>query len=456
MILTSPINQLRQYRAELSGEIKSLAKRESSWTAADKTEWDRLNAEYDKTVERIAKEEPRIEAAQKNRAAIDKELAELGDNFTQADVNRIIDRNGGGRVTGEIPSDFGQPKRPAGPTGDVFRDAATGREFRALRPKDRFCVNPEPGLLGRSIVNLVLGRPMDANVGGGDAAGGYLLSPELSGQVIDIARSASVVSKAGAQILPMSTSEHTIARLVTDPVTTWRPEATAIPSSDIQLDRVVLRAKTLAAVVPVAVELIEDSSNAAQVIEMGLRGAMGAALDAAVLDGDGVNKPLGILRNNDAQLQAAIGLPTTSDYVLNGIEKALNANFPGAVSELAWVAHPRDAALIMRLKDSTGAPLPPSQWFFDVQKFTTTSLPSALGAGNNESSAIIGHFPSVVLGVRSNIVIRVLSSGSVQDSSGRTFNAASQLGRLVVAYLRSDAIILRPTFFTKCTGIKNA
>jgi HK97 family phage major capsid protein len=71
-------------------------------------------------------------------------------------------------------------------------------------------------------------RQMLAAHGGSDTAGGYLLPTPLSEIFVDLARSASVVMRAGATTLPMTTSELLIARLDSDPTATWRGETVAV------------------------------------------------------------------------------------------------------------------------------------------------------------------------------------------------------------------------------------
>lgn len=138
----------------------------------------------------------------------------------------------------------------------------------------------------------------------------------------------------------------------------------------------------------------------------------------------------------------------------NAISKILTANYPGDPASLAWIRHPRDAKTYDALEDSTGQPLQPTPWAAAVQKLHTTSLPITEGVGANESVGIIGDFSQCLIGtVNSGLNIRILDSGSVTDSNGVQYNAASQLMRLVVAHLRADVALLRPSWFTNMTGI---
>jgi len=84
----------------------------------------------------------------------------------------------------------------------------------------------------------------------------------------------------------------------------------------------------------------------------------------------------------------------------------------------------------------------------------TTSLSITEGAGA-ESSMYIGDFSQMLLGMRnSGVQIRIASDGSASDGTN-TVNATSQLMRFIVAYIRVDVAILRPSWFTKLTGVTN-
>jgi len=67
---------------------------------------------------------------------------------------------------------------------------------------------------------------------------------------------------------------------------------------------------------------------------------------------------------------------------------------------------------------------------------------------------LLGDFSQVVIGMRTRgLVIRVLDSGTVTDSNSVSHQAHSELKRLIVAYLRADVCVIRPTWLTKLTGV---
>lgn len=355
-----------------------------------------------------------------------------------------------------------RPELQSKPGVMQFRHAASGEIVSAVsgdqklhQPPPRYgSAEPETSV-GDLIHGMLSGQPIAAQFGGSDSSGGYVISPSYSQQVLDLARSASVAMQAGALTVPMTTSELHLTRLASDPTSTWRPEGVAVNSSTMTFDKVILRAKTLAAIVPVSIEMLEDSSNARSVIEMALQASMGQSLDSAVLAGTGAeSQPKGIRNHDDVNEVASVGTPANYDKVSTAVGKILTANFNGDPSSLAWVSHPRDGETFDQLKDTTNQPLRPSKWVGDLRRFSTTALPTTEGGSSNESVGIVGDFSQVLVGMRtSGVNIRILDSGTVTDSSGDTFNAASQLGRLIVAYLRADVVLMRPTWLCNLTGI---
>jgi HK97 family phage major capsid protein len=338
-------------------------------------------------------------------------------------------------------------------TGKVIRSYVHGENLS--RHTDRLSV-------GRCIRAMILNRldeltpeEQRAMIGGSESGGGYLLTPGLSRMVIDLARSASVCMRAGAQTVPMETSELHIARLATDPTATWRAEGVAIPASVMTFERITLKAKTIGAIIPISIELIEDAENVGQVIEGAIRAALGLKLDQAALVGTGAaQEPKGI--RNHAGVNAVTGIAQLTDYsdVSAAVEKILTANYDGDVSELAWILHPRDAKTLDALEDSTGQPLQRTPWAAALKPFHTTSLPTTEGGGSNESVSIVGAFQQLVIGMRtSGVKIEVLPAGTITDAGGIAHNATDELKVFIRAYLRADVALLRPTWFCNMTGI---
>ena len=252
----------------------------------------------------------------------------------------------------------------------------------------------------------------------------------------------------------MEAGEVTIARVTADATPQWRPEGSAVTASGMTFDRITLRAKTLAAIVPVTLELMEDVGNFPQIVESALAAAMGVKLDYACLAGTGsASEPKGVYHYSTVNSVTSVGTPTDYAEVSAAVGEIIERNFPGDPAELAWVMAPRDGQTYDGLQDTLHQPLRPTPWVAALKRLHTTSIDSDLGSGA-ESWGVIGDFRQMVIGMRtSGVTIRVINAGTVIDADSVTHNAVSELKFFLVAHMRCDMALLRPTWFCKMTGI---
>ncbi len=400
--------------------------------------------------------EDESEYQQFRRAAAEMSILDETIEAEQAMLNAEAERlmRGGGAVPGS--------------SAPMFRDTATGRLIRALLPGESIVdadrrergigggtAEPaEPHVAGRMLQAILLNQPDLLNdqerrelLGGVDSSGGYLLGSTLSNRVLDLARSASVMLRGGALTVPLDGAELRLARVASDPTSYWRHEGVAVTASQPTFDIVVLKPRTLACIVPITIELLEDSNNIAQALEMVLQRSMAQALDGAALAGDAAGaEPTGVL-NTTGVNTVVVGYPDSYSQFSAAIGDILAANFDGELSRLAWCMHPTDWETVDKMVDTTGQPLQATPWCREPKRLATTALTAGTG--------IIGDFSQIILGMRTRggVIIRVLDSGTVVDGSSVTHNAASELKKLVVAYLRADVAVMRPAWQTVLSGI---
>jgi HK97 family phage major capsid protein len=308
-----------------------------------------------------------------------------------------------------------------------------------------------PLSIGRAIVGLVTGKwdgaaeERRAISGSNDTAGGYMLSPELSATWIDRARAASVMVRAGVRVVPMKTASLSMVRVTGDPVPAWRGEGDPIATSEPVFGAANFNARSLAVAVPVSRELLADASNSSEVLESVLFSAMALEFDRAVLDGDGVRKPLGIRRTTGVGTLSVGGAANTLHFA-QAVGLVLQQNeTPNGI-----VLHPRTfSAAVDRAVDSTGQPLrlPPS--LERMPWFQTTSVPTNLGGGT-ETVAVVGDFSQVIVGLRQNIELTVSVQGTTTDGRGFGRNEA-----IIVAVLRGDSMLVREKAFCVLASVTN-
>jgi len=429
------ITQKRRLRGQKLDEMRALldkCEREGrNFNAAEERRWTALSREVDDLAAEIGG------------------LLQLrnGHSFSEvmADSNRPL-----GRIAPPWPLTDGQYSGPLRPG-----------EVRFLGLRDRLADHvPETTPQGIPREELSLGRFVRAHVTGDwsraeaerrvalgslDTGGGYLVPDALSANVLDLARANTVVLKAGAATIPMATSSLAIARLTGDPTAYWRSEGVEITESDATFGAIVLRAKTLACLTRLSVELVEDADNAAEVIEHAMAQSIALALDRAAIRGSGGGEePTGLYHDADVN---ELDLGTDGDVIEYGdVSEAIQDIEEANGSPNAFIAHPRDLGYLDRLVDGVSQPLQPLPSFTRLEKLTTTAIPTDLehGAASNASFALVGHFPALGIGLRTQLQLEVFRGDS---------ESVKKLQVALRAYLRADVAILRPTWFTRIVGI---
>lgn len=332
-------------------------------------------------------------------------------------------------------------------TGDV----ETREHSFALSPEERMTTWAQAkgaeafnGLsFGGYLRSMVLGAKTDverrALSAGSDSAGGYTVPTNLSAQLIDKLRAASVVVRAGAQTVPVTSDNLSFAKLATDPVPAWRNEAAAVAESDPTFSPVNIVPRSLAVMTKVSYELMADSINLEAQLPNILTAALAVELDRAALEGTGTApQPRGV-RETVGIGTAAIGGVPDFDDLIDAHTGIMIAN-AGPVS--AFIMHPRDAGTMAKLKASDGHYIGNAPALANVPMLSTTSIATNRGVGEDESTIYAGNFRHLMIGVRQDIrieLIRELFAGNLQYA--------------LIAHLRADVAVAHPGAFYTMTGV---
>lgn len=328
----------------------------------------------------------------------------------------------------------------------------------ALKPEQRFTtwaqgrtnsVGEYRGLsVGQYLRSMVVGGKTEAErralSEGSDSAGGYTVPDILSAQLIDLARAESVVMRAGAQTVPLTSDTNNIAKLLSDPVPGWRSEAGSVAESDPTFGLVQMIPRSLAVQTKVSVELMEDSLNLVNELPRVLAAAMAVELDRVALLGTGTApQPRGIANTS------GIGTFAQDAEIANyaNLSKARTAIMTannGPVS--AFVMAPRDEGSFTDLVDSDGNPLGMHPNIAAIPMLTTTSIPVDGGTGSDESTIIAGNFSRLLVGIRSDIRVEVLKTTAYTDNLQFT----------LLAHMRADVATTNAGAFYTLTGVGQA
>lgn len=364
--------------------------------------------------------------------------------------HRSLSASAGRKVVAE------QPGAGEGITATEARDSWVNRDGSAVRlygPADRIATrqSPEPRGLGFGAVirALVTGPRNDAErralSEGTDSAGGFTVPDILGRQLIDRLRASSTVNRAGARTLELSSDVTKIARLLSDPSAGWRNENAAIAESDPTFEAVTFTPRSLAVLVKVSRELLDDSVNIESALMGAFAGSMAVEIDRVALAGTGTApEPRGI-RNTTNVNSVSMG---ANGLALANYDKLIDAIFENqldnAQAPTAAIMHPRTQTALAKLKDTTNQPLaaPPMIEGLPFLSTTGISITDTQGTSTNASRLYVGNFADLFIGVRSELRVEVLRE---------RFGEFHQYG--FIAHLRADVQLAHPESFAQVIGI---
>ena len=198
--------------------------------------------------------------------------------------------------------------------------------------------------------------------------GGYLVPPDFRTLIME-----KVMAE--DSLLGMTDQQTTSSNSITFPVdeTTpwetsngvqayWEGEGTTFNQSKIQLKSVSLRANKLAALLPVTDELLEDATSLNSYMARKVSAKIGFKVSDAVVNGDGVNKPLGFLNSPALVTQAIEGSQTISNgaVVFNNLVKMWSRMYAPCRRKAVWLCNqdlePLLAALVIPSTSGVATP----------------------------------------------------------------------------------------------------
>jgi HK97 family phage major capsid protein len=277
-------------------------------------------------------------------------------------------------------------------------------------------------------------------------AGGFLVPTLLSAQIVDIAREQSAIVRAGAQTVPMEQGAVTIATVVRDVEPSWRPESGLIKEDEPVFGAMNLIAKSIAVIVPVSLEIIQDANNVEETLRRLLGAAFAVALDRAAIQGSGIGpEPTGIVSKAGVPHSLALGGAGDIAHVDQVVRLLYGVRASNAVGQLSVIMHNEHALKMDTTRTPDGQLIQAPAIFNDAVRVTTNNLPST-GSGNTWAAPVIaGVFSDFLIAVRQRLQIEV----------SRLTGPYFQHGQVAIrAMMRADMAVLRPKSFIVREGVK--
>ncbi len=444
--MDSLIGQLEERRAQMvaaMGEILDRSKaNDSKMSAEENARFERLEAEVKELDVRRA--QLREDAEREERA-----------RRMRADTNWA----GGQGDALAIRSDR---RLARGQTMRQFLDRETRAQHAAwgAPPERDFNV-------GAYIKGMVTGKWDDNSayerraLGEGTVAGGGALVPiDLYSNVVDIVRNSARVLQAGATVVPLEHYVTNVAKLVSDPVPAWRAEGSTIAATGSTFSRLSFTTQTLATIVVVSRELLEDVPTLGDEVQREMALEFALALDLGCLYGTGYgsNQPQGVKNATWAVTQTSMGTngaaltsltPNAWMGLVNPCYRLLAVNEYGLSGA---IMNPRTEKEMVTAASTINTFVEPPSRLASIARrgtaplavYSTNQVPANLTQGSSSlaSDMFVGDWSQLLVGIRKELKIDVLTEA---------YAGTGQIGLL--GWLRADVVVARPSAFDITVGI---
>lgn len=193
------------------------------------------------------------------------------------------------------------------------------------------------------------------NTGTLTAGGALVATNTLTGSFIELLRAKSVVVGLGAQMLSGLVGNVDIPKQTGASTAYWVGEDGSATDSEATFGTVQLSPRTIANAVPITRRmLMQTDMSVDALITADIANVMALAVDLAILEGNGVNKPLGIVSTTGVNTQsvASAGAPTWAELV--GFESAVDTD-NALVGNLAYVTTPAVKGTLKTTKKDSGS-----------------------------------------------------------------------------------------------------
>jgi HK97 family phage major capsid protein len=183
---------------------------------------------------------------------------------------------------------------------------------------------------------------------GTGSAGGFLVPVQFARDILDRALEQSVMW-GRVRVEPMTTNQLSISSFENNDnsagkpyglLPEWRGEGQAYTEQQAQVRAILLKSNKCGILVPFSVELGEDAPNFAASLQTAVSEAIAWGIDDAILTGNGVARPLGIL-NGPSTVTVAKETGQAADTInFNNIVKMFSRLHPQSVPSAVWLANP--------------------------------------------------------------------------------------------------------------------
>jgi HK97 family phage major capsid protein len=316
----------------------------------------------------------------------------------------------------------------------------------------------EPGFVfPRSARTDENSTPEERALAAGDGpAGGFAVADEWSQDIIEFLRPASVVTKMGGPVLPMTTGTLRLPRISGGAIATYIGENVAAVKTQQTFGQVVANYKKLTALVPISNDLIRYASPSAETMIRGdLVSAMAQRADLAFIRDNGTaSTPKGIRywAPGSGVISAQVGQAlSTTIQDLGKLVVQLRTNNVRFLNP-GWLFAPRIWNYLLTVTNTNGFYVFRDEmlskgtlWGYPFQ--ITTQIPvnlSDVSAGTAGSEVYLADFADVVICQATQLLIDSSTEAAYVD--GSTVTAAFALDQMVIRAILEHDLVARHDF----------
>jgi HK97 family phage major capsid protein len=421
------IEELRRKRAEVSQKVQDLAAAEQETgdlTVEQLTEFDGLKAEFDQLTTKM-------------------ERAELTERMHAAAAQPVS----AGRQAPAVHIKPELKQYPGASAARMVMSIAAGGGN--LGDAVKFARN--------EIGDMDVAMAMET--GGGSA--GALVPDNMHDEIIELLRPRTVVRQLGSQNVPLPNGNLSMPRMASGASSGYVGEGNDVLASEGTTDDVNLSAKTMITLVPMSNQLIGRAGfRIEQIVLNDMINSMAVREDKAFLRDDGTsNTPTGFKKTaTDASRTSAWSGTAdlnTIDAYLDGLILTL-MNSDSLLIQPGWAMAPRTYMKLFGLRDGNGNKVYPelAQGLlkgYPVQH--TTTIPTNLGTGTNESEIYFADWNDVVIGEQENMKVDFSREATYKDSGGNLVSAFSRNQSVVRVVAEHDIGFRHPEGLVLGTGV---
>lgn len=169
-------------------------------------------------------------------------------------------------------------------------------------------------------------------------------------QFVGLLRNSMVVRSLGARVLPNLSGEVVIPRQATTSTAQWLAEGDALSDSGMTFNNITLKPRHVGAITELSRQLLQQSNPSIEsLVRDDFINVVSLAIDKALIHGDGVKEPEGLL-------SAATGTGTLATLNWETVLTVLQGMALKNIVPNAWLTHPEVATILRSTLRETGLP----------------------------------------------------------------------------------------------------